>query len=765
MDTIIAQFETDPRAPAMALRDRAKVLLRGCGLLRRAVLNARSIGIHPRNRYGDGIIPTHVADLISKFCSNGWSGEEAGIPLCVDMPPVTDPKHQERLAWNAAISNDVALLPPYKPGEMRHLSAEKTHSTQAMRCILEGSAHWEERICTDGKLDLHKVRQIAPELAAACEEGMSWDVLDYVAEERWPCLVDLLQEAGNLGQAVAKAETRLEVCLKMHETARKKVLQLQQSTTAQLTATEQKQVVWDHVLIVAARSSPGFADELPDLVKYVQNLSGGTTHASLLHELVAFSKRCSNPATIPAPVMAAVANAALGEDGMGCVQFRQDMLRACIASSETFCERGTSTLLGPDIQKKLEGKLLKMVQLADAMKVAAMEMVAEAATEETKVAAHLALDLFGIRMVHHVVQKPCKSRGIFKSLHDIGAAFVQQLADVTGQPLVSPWTTQEPAAPAPASASASSSSQAQTPRAMAGVVEHNLADAARRVVQLQNAGVEPGVFVQHTATDKKKSKWRVDGVSEDEVTLCEVKESKGAPTAFGLVARVNTPSFMKLLKTGAYTPCSFKPVIQDWITPQPCTWSETWKKTVIDAIVTVELNTIGAASEAEVAASTRICTAPADLKGVYTTGPLKAGVAIFPLTPMTKWIASSDIHAHSSNSVVKTGATVGDSIQLLQASVTYQKAAVQEDERRGSHEKRGADEFIPRFWLCSGSSTTTARDANMEWASHTFDRMIMGTTHTFKIAYLKTTKDVPAGKKLAWFDSTAVKDAKKRKVR
>ena len=62
------RFE-QPEAQLVQIRDEAKDLLRENGLLRRARANSKYIGVHPANRYGDGVVPSDVLALIAEIFS------------------------------------------------------------------------------------------------------------------------------------------------------------------------------------------------------------------------------------------------------------------------------------------------------------------------------------------------------------------------------------------------------------------------------------------------------------------------------------------------------------------------------------------------------------------------------------------------------------------------------------------------------------------------------------------------------------------------
>ena len=76
------------------------------------------------------------------------------------------------------------------------------------------------------------------------------------------------------------------------------------------------------------------------------------------------------------------------------------------------------------------------------MKTRALELLQEQQAQET-VHIATALNLFGIRMAHHVLQKSNPSRGVFKSMLDIGAAFTKDIANLIEKPFMSPWVQEE----------------------------------------------------------------------------------------------------------------------------------------------------------------------------------------------------------------------------------------------------------------------------------------------------------------------------------
>ena len=93
----------------------------------------------------------------------------------------------------------------------------------------------------------------------------------------------------------------------------------------------------------ALRASPKFADEVPDLLKYVQHSAG--PDGAFVHELVSYQKTLKKPRVVQGKVMAAVATTPLGDDGYGCIKFRQDLIKAMVGASDRYTHNDGSQCL------------------------------------------------------------------------------------------------------------------------------------------------------------------------------------------------------------------------------------------------------------------------------------------------------------------------------------------------------------------------------------------------------------------------------------
>ena len=92
----------------------------------------------------------------------------------------------------------------------------------------------------------------------------------------------------------------------------------------------------------ALRGSPKFANAVVDLRKYVMSMGGDG--GVLLKDIISFSKTLKRPRVVTGMVLAAIAKTALGEDGHGAVQFRQDLIKAMLSASDKYAKNEMQNL-------------------------------------------------------------------------------------------------------------------------------------------------------------------------------------------------------------------------------------------------------------------------------------------------------------------------------------------------------------------------------------------------------------------------------------
>ena len=185
-------FETeDP--PVFAIRDALLKLARDAKVLKKMRYKIQNVAINKSNRYGNGVLPSHIHSLIDLFLAGGTSREELGIPLAAQMPPKGDPMHSE--AWEfikKIIDDSNEALPPYDDStDIFITTCTKTHSMQAIRCTALEHSHTPAddktnvvgKFILDDHLNMGVVRKFRPELADICDEGIDFEVLVWPGEQ------------------------------------------------------------------------------------------------------------------------------------------------------------------------------------------------------------------------------------------------------------------------------------------------------------------------------------------------------------------------------------------------------------------------------------------------------------------------------------------------------------------------------------------------------------------------------------------------------
>jgi len=114
MDRILFEYTClGVEAPILELRDASLELLIPLGLIRKERKSSVYVVVNPCNRYGDGLVPGHSVWLACSFSKDGFSLKEFGIPLATEVPPRTDPRYKEIVAWNQKLVTDSnGVLPP-----------------------------------------------------------------------------------------------------------------------------------------------------------------------------------------------------------------------------------------------------------------------------------------------------------------------------------------------------------------------------------------------------------------------------------------------------------------------------------------------------------------------------------------------------------------------------------------------------------------------------------------------------------------------------
>ena len=679
---ILHSYRHDAHPLIFALRDEALELLRPRNLIKKMQISSRYVVVHPQNRYGDGIVPSQAHKLIDSFALNGFSTAEVGMPLASEMPPTTSPRHAEIIKFNNDIvANSNGALPPIAEDDYIIMSVAKSHSSMGSRCVLLGAPHENQKITEDGLLSLQRIRALRPEYADAIECGFEWEVVSWRAEEAFPSLMDLLQEAGNLAQATCMDETRWQVALKMCSSM------LRLSQTTKMSASEISECVGRE----AARGGHKFTTELGDLSTYVQHMAGDK--GALLHEIVAFAKTLKHPRIVTGPVLAAISRATLGADGHSAIGFRQDLIKAMVSASDKYCKvDGAQNLVDNATIKSLtQDTKHKMVMLVEKMKTKAIELLQEHEVERTP-QVDTALNIFGVRMVHHVLKKPDPTRGIYKSLHDIGHAFGQDVANLTGKAFGTPWTPTCARAPAQGQSGDTAAPQVQ------GGLKPIAADGTISKLRIfEREGLLQGAHVKHSKT---KTTYCITEVkADDQVTLEAIDAREGDIKT----VEIDSSAFLRAVKSYEYqlTSVSSKPtsVVAEWATSANPMLTYEWKANLKTAEAFVELDRVAKAHRNTALGDLLdVVYAPLAQQGVFAKKDIASGAAcIVPLT--TTLLFKESPQEDAVDLGVKLQTPLGRTVSLTMMRPKFQLPKEGEgDAARGVYTQTPQEGFVAHFW-------------------------------------------------------------------
>lgn len=425
----------------VAVKSEIMHVLESKGLAYRVVVHSSFVGVHPENRYGDGIVPFNVHSLISDIFAHGFSFDACSDATASEVPPHDCPTREWFQQFNDELMTGAAgMLPAYKD-TIKIVSLTCGHCSQGLRAIHEGVQSDQEEVSDNGCLSLEKIALRDRKYAKACKEGIPWKVIRWQVEKAFPDLAHVVSEAGNAGQQIAKPETRTQIMFKIHQFAKRQ-------------HAHNNDVDWASVARHASRARPPFKSEINDLCTVVAKLSGGIERPVLLEEYNEFLHQLKTERVVRGSFMAAAATANLGH--ADAPLFKWAMFKAMASASEKYASGVDATLLRTADVHSIASKHKQYVLQAEAVLQECRKLFASAGAPLTL--RPTLLGLLDVRMVHHIFQKPDPKRGSFKSIACIGHQFVQDLSSALDKTLSSPWGSHL-VGPADASALASPSKE------------------------------------------------------------------------------------------------------------------------------------------------------------------------------------------------------------------------------------------------------------------------------------------------------------------
>lgn len=238
--------------------------------------------------------------------------------------------------------------------------------------------------------------------------------------------MDLFQEAGNATHTAKTAETREQIMYKMLAAAHRILLEWQRGPR-QVDVDE----VWKRALREAGRGKPEFRDEIPHMLTFVRNLAGGIEEPVHLNYYRSFLRTLEGKLKIiTGQDYENIAAVAIGQQH-ACPKLRIALCMAAASASAEYSTNGVQTLIDVNRLKSKEG--VPHALHAEEMIEQAEEIAKRSGAEGAK--CQMAEYLFRIRLVHHILRKPDKTRGVFNTVGEIGLEYLQQLSAILGKPI------------------------------------------------------------------------------------------------------------------------------------------------------------------------------------------------------------------------------------------------------------------------------------------------------------------------------------------
>ena len=394
------------------LADTIMAMLAANNLTFRQHLQPSMVGVHPDNRYGDGLSPADVHDLLDAIVVSGWSWAETTKAMAVEMPPPGI--HADSIkSFNENLADSAnGLLAPAQTDLMKAVSITCGHTNAGLRAVLASCKAVHTTIAgPDGRLSMASLMEKAPEMHRAAQIGLEWTVIRWeLVRACHPRLLGLLQEAGNLGQKAARQESEWQCIMKAHQAATR-----QQAVG--------KCVDWKRVADGLCRYAPDLRDGAAALCKFVEMWAGGVD-APALRDIDAYVKQVQAKRRIKPAFFAALANLPLADAPL----YIRAVLKAMYSAPEKHVKDGFVKMLAtPDLQATVHARMKPTVVQANNIMHDArvwVEPTAMSSAEKAKAIGDLDVSLVGY--IHG------KTRG-FRSMQHVAWTFHEACDALLGE--------------------------------------------------------------------------------------------------------------------------------------------------------------------------------------------------------------------------------------------------------------------------------------------------------------------------------------------
>ena len=460
--------------------------------------------VHPANRSKLGVNPYNCHRVGAYIKRMGADLELLNKATAIEIAPL-DPKHSDQLEFNrklVAMSSE--MLAPIN-GSERFLSLGNGHTAQFAKAAGAQCRTPQASMSTDGYLNVQHLTKDDHSLKIMLEEGWTWTILPWQAEEVWPALPDLVQRSLNASNSIASQASELETACAVAE-------------FAQMQANAGGTVDWEKAIEAACASMPPCANYIQTIGAYVKLYSGGG-HAPMIHYLDEFAKAFGENRRLGEEFLQAVTEAKFGSASKLYPHIRTGLLAANLVSPKIV--DGLARLLVKSDVERLKAK-------ANAAAVDFAEnSLAEGWTEAMRLVddkhvtlekAYQALGRFHSRTILRLTGKAKLGfeKKEFKTQDDIQRAFIEDLSKFApaGIAVCTMWASNASQAK-PGEPTTQSSNQP----AEQGVAK--MSDLTDPSWVARNAGFIVGKIYYERSVGSAKGVYELKKLTSNEVTLNE----------------------------------------------------------------------------------------------------------------------------------------------------------------------------------------------------------------------------------------------------
>ena len=257
----------DNNPAIVGIVDKVLALLLDNGLAITIVLPPAAVGVHPKNRYGAGLIVSNVHKLGASFKTLGFSMSETSNAVCVE-----DGEDGAIAAFTTALQASSPYLGKSAPHEIIAGAIACTHTNQFLLAARQTvKTNYPHLANSEGDIDYGAIIAKDPVFKTAAEDGIKWVMIKRRAVIQYPILPELIQKARQVVGQVQNRETQIELLMSIVEIA----------------AQSPDPIDWTSVARKAALSQSPYATDIMDLIGFLKNYGGGRD-AKFVHRLNTF---------------------------------------------------------------------------------------------------------------------------------------------------------------------------------------------------------------------------------------------------------------------------------------------------------------------------------------------------------------------------------------------------------------------------------------------------------------------------------------------